>query len=266
MHSGAAPSFMDTERQTLTCEEVRVRIPQHVQGGLRSEEVKPLRAHFEACPDCAANYRELVEAKVDLGLHAIQEVEEAETRRRVERARTSSGMSKPTRGLRYRTLILPLFFAWLLIQVSGVFAQTPRIVLVEANGVVDVAGRSVEAYEELGEDDVLLLVRGAWCQVADGGLAVFEVPGGRVSLTGPSAVLAEGVDPPRLRVQYGTLALEVDGPLELVTQRGVLEVTSGAGVVVAGPEVLEVSWAHGEARLIDARGEAVLEPDTVSRR
>ena len=257
---------MDTERQTLTCKEARARIPQHVQGGLSSEEVKPLRAHFEACPDCAENYRELVEAKVDLGLHAIQEVEKAETRRRVERLRTSSEMSKPSRGLRVRTLILPLFFAWILIQVSGVFAQAPRIVLVEADGVVDVAGRPVEAYEELGEDDVLLLVRGAWCQVADGGSAIFEVPGGRVSLRGPTAVLAEGVEPPRLRVQYGTLALEMDGPLELVTQRGIVEVTNGAGVVVAGPEVLEVSWIRGEGRLIDARGETALVPDTVSRR
>jgi hypothetical protein len=257
---------MDTERQTLTCEEARARIPQHVQGGLSSEEAKPLRAHFEVCSDCAARYKELVEAKVDLGLHAIREVEEAETRRRVARARTSNEMSKPSRGLRIRTLILPLFFAWLLIQISGVFAQSPRIVLVEADGVVDVAGRPVEAYEELGEDDVLLLVRGAWCQVADGGSAVFEVPGGRVSLTGPTAVLAEGVEPPRLRVQYGTLALEMDGPLELITQRGVLEVTEGAGVVVAGPEVLEVSWVRGEGRIVDAQGETALEPDTVSRR
>ena len=257
---------MDTERQTLTCEEVRARIPQHVHGGLKSEEVKPLRAHFEACPECAESYRELVEAKVDLGLHAIQEVEEAETRRRVQRLRTSDEMSKPSRLLRLRTLIFPLFFAWLLIQISGVFAQAPRIVLVEADGAVDVAGRPVEAYEELGEDDVLLLVRGAWCQVADGSSAVFEVPGGRVSLTGPTAVLAEGVEPPRLRVQYGTLALEMDGPLELVTQRGALEVTSGAGVVVAGPEVLVVSWARGEGRLVDAHGEMALEPDTVSRR
>ena len=132
--------------------------------------------------------------------------------------------------------------------------------------MVDVDGRPVEAYEELGEDDVLLLVRGAWCQVADGGSAVFEVPGGRVSLTGPTAVLAEGVEPPRLRVQYGTLALEMDGPLELITQRGVLEVTEGAGVVVAGPEVLEVSWVRGEGRIVDAQGETALEPDTVSRR
>ena len=257
---------MDTDKQTLTCEEARARIPQHVQGGLSTEEVKPLRAHFEVCKDCAGSYRELVEAKVDLGLNAIREVEESETRRRVERARTSSRMNKRTRGLRLRTLLLPIFFAWLLIQISGAFAQAPRIVLVEATGSVDVAGRSVEAYEELGEDDVLLLVRGAWCQVADGGSAVFEVPAGRVSLTGPAAVLAEGVDPPRLRVQYGTLALEMDGPLELITQRGALEITNGAGVVVAGPEVVEVTWTRGDGRLIDARGEITLEPDTVLRR
>ncbi|MCH2106466.1 MAG: zf-HC2 domain-containing protein [Planctomycetes bacterium] len=257
---------MDTERQTLSCEEARAKIPQHVQGGLEGEEARSLRAHFEGCVDCAESYREQVEAKVDLGLHAMQEVEAAETRRKVERVRTSREMSAPERVLKIRTLILPLFFAWLLVQISGVFAQAPRIVLLEAEGAVDVAGRPVEAYEELGEDDALLLVRGAWCQVADGGRAVFEVPGGRFSLTGPAAVLAEGVEPPRLRVQYGTLALQVDGPLELVTQRGSLEVTEGSGTIVAGPEVLEVSWARGDGRIIDARGETSLEPDTVTRR
>lgn len=257
---------MDTRGHTLTCEVARARIPQHVQGGLSNEEVKPLRAHFESCPECAAFYREQVEASVDIGLSAINEVEEAETRRRVQRARTSEGMDKRSRGFRWRTILMPLFFAWLIVQVSGAFAQAPRIVLVEASGLVDVAGRPVEAYEELGDDDALLLVRGAWCQVADGGSAVFEVPGGRVSLTGPAAVLAEGVEPPRLRMQYGTLALEMEGPLELITQRGTVEVTQGRGVVIAGPEVVEVTWSEGEGQLIDARGETGLEPDTVLRR
>ena len=257
---------MDTERQTLSCEEAQAKIPQHVQGGLMGEELRSLRAHLEGCPACAAIYREQVEAKVDLGLHAMKEVEAAETRRKVERARTSSTMGGPERLLKIRTLLVPLFFAWLLIQISGVFAESPRIVLVEAEGTVDVAGRPVEAYEELGEADALLLVRGAWCQVADGGSAAFELPGGRVKLVGPAAVLAEGVEPPRLRVQYGTLALAMDGPLELVTQRGALEVSGGEGTLVAGPEVLEVSWVSGDARVVDARGETILEPDTVTRR
>jgi len=257
---------MDTRGQTLTCEDARARIPQHAQGGLSTEEVTPLRAHLEACPECATLYREQVEASVDIGLSAIKEVEEAETRRRVQRARTSVEMGSRARGFRWRTLLMPLFFAWLIIQVSGVFAQAPRIVLVEADGMVEVAGRPVEAYEELGEDDVLLLVRGSWCQVADGGSAVFEVTGGRVSLTGPAAVLAEGVEPPRLRVQHGTLALDMKGPLELITQRGVVEIEQGRGVLVAGPEVVEITWSEGVGRLIDARGETALERGTVLRR
>ncbi len=257
---------MDTRGHTLTCDEARARTTQHVQGGLSTEEATPLRAHFDACPECATLYREQVEASVDIGLSAIHEVEEAEVRRRVQRVRTYEGMDKRSRSFRWRTLLMPLFFAWLIVQISGTFAQAPRIVLLEASGAVEVAGRPVEAYEELGEDDALLLVRGAWCQVADGGSAVFEVPGGRVSLTGPAAVLAEGVEPPRLRLQHGTLALDMEGPLELITQRGTVEVTQGRGVIVAGPAVVEVTWLEGVGRMIDARGETELERDTVLRR
>lgn len=257
---------MTTRKQSLTCEEARARIPQHVQGGLGSAEATPLRAHFEACRECSTLYREQVESSVDIGLSAIEEVEQAELRRRVARARTNEGMADPKRGFRWRVLFMPMFFAWLIIQVSGVFSQAPRIVLVEASGMVDVAGRPVEAYEELGDDDVLLLVRGAWCQVADGGSAVFEVPKGRVRLSGPAAVLAERVDPPRLRVQYGSVEVEMDGPLELITQRGSVEITEGRGVVIAGPEVVEVSWGEGVGVLIDARGETALEAGTVLRR
>jgi len=257
---------MTTRKQTMNCEEARARISQHVQGGLPSEEATPLRAHFDACRECETLYRGQVEASVNVGLTAIEEVEQAELRRRVARAQTLEGMGERSRGFRWRILFLPMFFAWLIIQVSGVFSQAPRIVLVDASGTVDVAGRPIEAYEELGADDVLLLVRGAWCQVAAGGRAVFEVPKGRVSLSGPAAVLAERVDPPRLRVQYGTVEVEMDGPLELITQRGSVEIASGRGVVIAGPEMVEVSWVEGEGLLINAWGETALEAGTVLRR
>jgi hypothetical protein len=251
---------MEEKKEILTCEQARARIPQHARGTLQSAEVAVLRGHFEGCEPCEAVYRDAIETEVYLGKTAIEESEGSEMRRRATRARTLEGMKGSASGFRWRTILIPLFFAWLIIEVSGVFALTPRIVLVDAEGGVSVAGRPVEAYEELGEDDSLLLVRGSWCEVAVGGYASFELPGGSFTLTGPAGLLAEGVDPPRLRLQSGSLALKLDGPLTLVTQRGVLELESGEGLVVSDLGGLEIFWERGEGVLVDAKGETQLAP------
>ena len=256
---------MDTRRENLTCEQALARIPQHARGTLQSEEVVLLRAHFEGCEDCSGQYREAIEATVQLGKAAIDEVEESDARRRAARARTQEGM-RGARSFRWRTIFLPLFFAWLIIEISGVFSQAPRIVLLEAQGAVSVAGRSVEYYEELGDEDALLLVRSSWCVVGEGGSASFELPGGRFTLTGPASLLAESVDPPRLQLPVGSFAFETDGPLTLITQRGVLVLEEGEAEVLAGPEAVEISWLRGAGVFQDASGEAPLEVGALLRR
>ena len=257
---------MEERREKLTCEQARARIPQHARGTLQTAEVAVLRTHFEECEDCAALYRDAIETSVVLGKTAIEEVEGSEIRRRAARKGTLQGMKAGAGGFRWRTIFIPLFFAWLIIEVSGVFALAPRIVLVGAEGAVSVAERPVEAYEELGEEDSLLLVRGSWCAVAGGGSASFELPGGDFTLTGPAALLAEGVNPPRLRLQSGSFAFETDGPLTLITQRGVLELESGEGLVVSELGALVITWERGEGVLVDANGETLLEPGSELRR
>jgi hypothetical protein len=256
---------MDTRRDNLTCEQARARIPQHARGTLQAEEVALLRAHFEGCEDCSEQYREAIEATVQLGKAAIDEVEESDVRRRATRARTQEGM-RGARSFRWRTILLPLFFAWLIIEISGVFSQAPRIVLVEAQGAVYVAERSVESYEEFSDENALLLVRSSWCEIGEGGSASFELPGGRFTLTGPAALLAEGVDPPRLHLKYGSFAFETDGDLTLITQRGSLKLEEGKAVVLAGPEAVEIDWIHGAGVFQDASGEAPLEAGVLLRR
>ncbi len=257
---------MEERTEKLTCEQARARIPQHVRGTLQTAEVAVLRTHFGECEGCAALYRDAIETSVILGKTAIEEVEGSEVRRRAARKGTLQGMKAGASGFRWRTIFLPLFFAWLIIEISGAFALSPRIVLVGAEGAVNVAERPVEAYEELGEEDSLLLVRGSWCEVAAGGYARFELPGGEFTLTGPAALLAEGVDPPRLRLQSGSFVFETDGLLRLITQRGVLEVERGAGSVVSELGGVVISWDRGDGVLVDAMGEAMLEPGSELRR
>ena len=251
---------MEERREKLTCEQARARIPQHARGTLQAAEVAVLRAHFDECEACAELYRDAIETSVVLGKAAIEEVETSETRRRATRKGTLEGMKAGASSFRWRTILIPLFFAWLIIEISGVFALSPRIVLVEAEGAVVVAERPVEAYEELGEEDSLLLLRGSWCEVAAGASASFEMPGGDFTLVGPAALLAEVVDPPRLRLQSGSFTIDTDEPLTLITQRGVLEIEHGAGSVLSELGGIKISWERGEGVLVDSKAEVPLEP------
>lgn len=262
----------------LACEGAERALRLHARGALDGSRAQALRAHLVLCPGCAAVYRATVEQRARLGRtlrgefpgsgaaprHRVTPTEPAlalgadersgdgplpeEPGAEGEGARGERARAARWRRLRLRTVLMPLFFAWLILQVTGVGARPARMEVLEARGLVSVAERPYAQYEGPPR-----LVRGAWCHTEDGSWARIAASGAKLELGAWTSVQAEQFDPPRVRLRAGELT--VWGTASVVTWIGVIDLEAAEARVRLVPGGLELDCRAGTLSYVGPLGE-----------
>lgn len=248
-----------------SCELAELDLRLHAQGALPAERAQRLRAHLVQCASCAAEFRSAVEQRARLGRAVRGGPEVAGQGQRsspapstpvlameddLEDARPPrpTAAAKRQRRFRLRTLVIPAFFTWLILQIAGAGAKPGRLEVSEARGNVTIAERPYTDYERTP-----LLIRGAWCNTDEASSATLVAPGARVVVGSWSSVQAEATEPLRLRLRAGELDLE--GTATIVTNLGVVDLVSGAGHMRLSAEGVQLECRAGSLVFVGPLGE-----------
>lgn len=233
-----------------------------VAGELDAQGRRRLAHLARSDPRAASEYREALGRAAAVGRatrarredEAVRNHEARQSRRAHEREAHRRGLRTDRNSLaRLRTILLPAFFAFLIWQVTRVTAAPPALSLVLEAGEVEVSGEPLSLAAPGAE-----LRRGDWALSRGEVRATVEGSGVELRLGPDSRLLVERVDPPRLRLEAGSL--EVLGSCTLTARTGVAEVEDGSASVALRAGLLEVTCRRGSAVVIDARGERRLGP------
>lgn len=243
----------DREESALTCEEAKELLEVHAAGGLSASARAELRAHLVRCPGCAAEYRRAawVRARGGRTLEASREREAVAAARR--RHASEDLWARKSRRLRLRTVLVPAFFIWLMLEIAGVTGSKPRFELAEWEGEVTVAD-----FRPSPGAPPLVARRGAWARTGEGGRALLRSDAAELELGPLTRLLIESADPPRARLERGTLA--VRGSLSLVALLGIVKVEQGRGRVRVQGGAVEVVSEGGRWLVRGPLGERELAP------
>src|SRR5690606_1851292 len=156
--------------------------------------------------------------------------------------------AKRQRRFRLRTLLIPAFFTWLILQIAGVGKSSGRLEVSEARGDVTIAERPYADYERTP-----LLIRGAWCNTEEASSATLVAPEARVVVGSWSSVQAEATEPLRLRLRAGER--DLGGPATSGTSFGVVALVSSAGTMRLRAEGVDLECRAGSLVFIGPLGE-----------
>ena len=154
----------DDSARTVECAQARALIERFAESTLAAEDSQAMRAHLVGCEVCAARYRETIESvgRSAAAAREVRERKQAEAERAQRVHDTVAGQVREPRkhrNWRLRTILLPAFFASLMIMVFRSQAPKPAFRVDSAIGEIEVTGRPLASY---GEHEVVLR-RGARC-------------------------------------------------------------------------------------------------------
>ena len=250
---------IDEIARGLDCEETRALIQRFAESTLSGDDSRDMRAHLVGCEECAARYRETIESvgRSAAAAREVRERKEAERERAQRVHDTVAGQvqePRKHRNWRLRTILLPAFFAALMIMVYR--GQKPRSAyhVESAIGEIEVTGRPLASY---GEHEVVLR-RGARCVTGANSSVRLVSEENTLAVGEHSQVLIEGLDPARARLFSGSL--NVEGACTIETVVGLLRV-NGAGArgrVALDPDGFLVAPTQGTWTFLDADGEVTV--------
>ncbi len=240
-----------SEERALTCEEARELLDAHAAGVLAAPERARLRRHLVGCRECAAAYREAARLRAGGG-RTVTAAREREAVAAARRRHVAEGLwSQKGRRLRLRTVLVPAFFIWLILQIAGVGGSPPRLELVEWSGDVTVAD-----FTPHEDAPPLVARRGAWTRTGDRARALLRSEDVEFELGPFTRLLVESADPPRARLERGDL--RVRGSATVVTMLGIVKVEAGAGRIRAEGGSVEVASEGGRWSVRGPLGERTL--------
>jgi hypothetical protein len=250
--TGPAPETPEAPA-ALDCDEVVGLSRAFASGTLDMEDTRRLRSHLAHCRECMNTYRDAVQTTAQLGRFTIEEREKRllDRQRRARHAKVFSSpekVSKRPNWLRLRLILMPAFFIYLMIQITGFGPPPARVDLVKSDGQVSLQGREVG-----GREHELLVLPGRWVTTGLYSKAWLDARTAKVRMSGETELLLESARPVRLRLRRG--GLEVEGDITLVTALGLLEISEGRGHVFLGDGGLRLDPVAGSWKLFDRRGE-----------
>lgn len=222
-------------------------------GVLGTAETKRLRSHLARCRECMGAYRAAIETTAQLGRFTVEEREKRliDRQRRALHAKAfgprEKGRKRPN-WLRLRLVLMPAFFIYLMIQITGLGPPPARVDLVASEGPVTLDGRDVG-----GREDEILVLPGRWVGTGPYAKALLDARSASVELAAETELLLESARPVRLRLRRG--GVQVEGDLTVVTVLGLVEVAEGRGHLYFGDGGLQVEPEVGTWKLFDKRGE-----------
>ncbi len=241
--------------ESIDCTRASEEIRTFAGARMPAKRARVLRAHLLECADCNQIYRASVETAARLG-HNLRadredlESEEAEIRRAAYRSIDKVRAKKPNH-FALRTILIPAFFFFLMVFVAKESWPGDEVEVTDFGGAV-----FVEQDSFLPDGPPRKIVRGCWLTTSERAFAEFE--------TGPTSVRMEELtfflveEPATHRFRLRSGEIEIEGPSQVTTTRGVLEIEEGRARFSFRDGALEIVCQEGQVSFIEATGESHL--------
>lgn len=242
----------------LDCEEALKRVHGFALGNLPPIQVRELRQHILGCSTCRVAYKEAIETTASFAHVSKQEREEQEierTKRRIhaERFGPTAEVVKHRRFYRLRIALIPAFFIFLMLKVTGLGEPPARVDLVATDGTVQ-----LEKDQVLVTEDPILILPGRWLHTSTFSSANLVSRDVTVELGSRTTLLLESARPVRMRLRRGQL--DIEGDLIIYSMLGMLHVSQGKGRVTLNSDGLLIEAESGGWKLLDKSGETPIKP------
>ena len=266
------------EPAPIRCEQARESMARFLSSGFKigadSQRQEAMRAHMQVCESCAKHYQESVHLTAAMtGALRSKERRDVQARLRGSKSRPrlggmgamgilfAAGRKEPSNRVkriiwRLRPVLIASFFIYLMVEVTKPPEPGPAFRVKWLGGTLELNGKHLrDSQPNHG------LPRGAQCFSFEQASAQIFRAEGSLFMGPDSSVLAERVDPARLRLVYGEA--ELKGTMQVTSTAGELTQVAGLSKVSLRDDVFLVECLEGTLEVISAGVDTVLQPGQV---